>query len=250
MAQALIDTAFYQTNLSLAQVARTISTHGDLILSRWSKKSKDKRLLLLLDTANNLPSWLQTEDLIEDRMKLISLLHARTIFSSEDWTTFDAIESGASFDQKKEPSPFSSKYVHICGAYFGRLADFELDAARNRTTLCFPHAHYIFRTQNEIANALLTVVDAIVADAAPRGNTKWSALTNSGLHGVGGRLDSYQDAGFVSPVNGLDRDTLLQASLDRRNQIVDKIEPMQTDPQYMRDYILALKADIRWDANV
>jgi hypothetical protein len=250
MAQTLIDNALEQTSLSLSQVAKRITTHGDLILSRWSKKSKDK-LRSWLGAANSLPSWLQTSVLIEERMKLISLLYVRTTFSSEHWTAFDAIESGASFNKEKEqPSPFSSAYVMVCGVYFGRVVGFELDAARNRTMLALPHALYIFRKQNELATALLTVVDAIVAEAAPSGNTKWLALTNAGLSGVGGRLDSYQDAGFLPPVNGLDTNALLQAVLDKRDQMVDEVELLQTDPEYTRDHVLALKADIRWDANV
>jgi hypothetical protein len=250
MAQTLIDNALEQTSLTLSQVAKRITTHGDLILSRWSKKSKDK-LRSWLGAANSLPSWLQTSVLIEERMKLISLLHVRTTFSSEHWTAFDAIESGASFNkEKQQPSPFSSAYVLICGAYFGRVVGFELDAARNRTMLALPHALYIFKKQNELATALLAVVDAIVADASPSGNTKWLALVNTGLSGVGGRLDSYQDSAFSPPVNGLDTNALLQAALDKRDQMADEVELLQTDPEYTRDHVLALKADIRWDANV
>jgi hypothetical protein len=247
MAQTLINNALAQTTLSLVQVDKTLCSHGDLILTHWTKRSKDKRRSLL-SSANDLPSWLRIEDLIEDRTKLISLLHVRTApsFSAQDWITFDVIQSGASFDPKKEASPYSSKYVEICGAYFGRLVDFELDAAQNRTILHFPLALYILRTQTKLAEALLTVVNAIVAEAAPSGNTKWLALVN----GVGVQLDSYQDAGFTPPVNGLDTDTLLQTCLDRRNQMTDEVELLQTDPEYTRDYILALKADIRWDANV
>jgi hypothetical protein len=165
MAQTLINKALEQTNPPLGQVANRISTHGDLILSRWSKKSEDKRRSLL-SSANNLPSWLQVGVLIEDPMKLISLLHLRTTFPSEHWTTFDAIQSEASVDQDNEPSPFGSSYLQICGAYFGTVVRFELDAVQSRTMLALPHALYIFRKQNELANALLTIVDAIVADAA------------------------------------------------------------------------------------
>ena len=185
-------------------------------------------------------------------MKLISLLYVRTTssFSAEDWFTFDIIESGASFDRKKEPGPFGSKYVGVCGTFFGRVVDFELDAVLNKTIIDFPLALYIFRTQNEIAEALLAIVDAIVADAEPSGNKKWSALISGGLYGVGVQLDSYQDAGFMPPVKGLDTDALLQTCLDKRDQMADEVELLQTDPEYTRDYILALKADIRWDANV
>jgi hypothetical protein len=169
MAQTSINNALEQTNLSLGQVANTIITHGDLILSRWSKKSKNKNRDVL-GAANNLPSWLQIEDLIEDRMKLISLLHVRTTFSSEHWTTFDAIESGASFGQENGPCSHSSDYVLICGANFGRVVGFELGAAQNRTMLPLPRALYIFRKQNELAEALLTIVNTIVARAAQSGN--------------------------------------------------------------------------------
>jgi hypothetical protein len=132
MAQTLINNALAQTTLSLVQVDKTLCSHGDLILTHWTKRSKDKRRSLL-SSVNDLPSWLRIEDLIEDRTKLISLLHVRTApsFSAQDWITFDVIQSGASFDPKKEASPYGSKYVEICGAYFGRLVDFELDAAQN-----------------------------------------------------------------------------------------------------------------------
>jgi hypothetical protein len=249
MAQTLIDNALEHTNLSLGQVANTINTHGDLILSRWSKKSKNKNRDVL-GAANNLPSWLQIEDLIEDRMKLISLLHVRTTFSSEHWTTFDAVESEASFGQENESSSHSSDYVLICGANFGRVVGFELGAAQNRTMFAFPHALYIFRKQNELADALLTIVNNIMAGAAQSGNEKWLALVSTGLYGTGGRLDSYQDAAFVPPVNGLNTEALLQASLDKRDQMADEVELLQTDPEYTSDHVLALKADIRWDANV
>ena len=61
-------------------------------------------------------------------------------------------------------------YVGVCGTIFGRVVDFELDAALNKTILDFPLALYIFRTQNEIAEALLAIVDVILADAEPSGN--------------------------------------------------------------------------------
>ena len=50
--------------------------------------------------------------------------------------------------------------------YFGTVVRFELDAVQSRTMLALPHVLYIFRKQNELANTLLTIVDAIVADAS------------------------------------------------------------------------------------
>lgn len=75
-------------------------------------------------------------------------------------------------------------------------------------------------------------------------------MVSSDLHGGATRLDSYQDAGFASPVNGLDTDALLKTSHNGRNQMVDEFELLQTDPEYTRDFVLALKADLRWDDSV
>jgi len=209
-----MDVPINQTDVTIANIAMVLSTHGDLIVSRWFKKSRDKRSCLLSTAAPFLTTkngeqgisvpWLQTKDLVEDRTKLIALLHVRTTYSSKEWATFDTIETGSS----------------------------------------------MFRTQNEIANALIAIINAIVADAAPSGNTKWLALTNNGLYGGGVTLDSYQDAGFAPPINGLDTDALLQTAYQERSRMADEIELLQTDPEYTRDIVLALKADIRWDANV
>lgn len=54
----------------------------------------------------------------------------------------------------------------------------------------------------------------------------------------------------MAPPVGLDTASLLQLSRDRLDQVVDEIELMQTDPEYMRDYVLRLKASIRWDESV
>jgi hypothetical protein len=49
----------------------------------------------------------------------------------------------------EEPAPFSSKHVRVCGTYsFGRVLNFELDAAsNNRNIIAFPRALYVFRTK-------------------------------------------------------------------------------------------------------
>ena len=58
--------------------------------------------------------------IIANDLKMAGSLHNFLFRALEHWTTFDAIESGASFDQGEEEGPFSSDYVLICGAHFGR----------------------------------------------------------------------------------------------------------------------------------
>ena len=52
------------------------------------------------------------------------------------------------------------------------------------------------------------------------------------------------------PANWLNTDALLQKSRDKLGQVADQVKLLQTDSEYLRDYVLALKADRRWDDNV
>jgi hypothetical protein len=51
-AQGDICAALWQTNKDLGYVKCVLKTHGDLILSRWTKKSKDERGTLLSSEAS------------------------------------------------------------------------------------------------------------------------------------------------------------------------------------------------------
>jgi hypothetical protein len=128
-AQRQLKLLMSETDSNLAYVKQKLQTYGDLILSRWSKKSQDKRGITLSTAApfcfgawppKQAPSvvpdqdadgfikwhpsranethwayawWLLARPFAEDCMKLISLLHLRTEYPSSTWAMFDTIES-------------------------------------------------------------------------------------------------------------------------------------------------------------
>lgn len=96
-----------------------IAVHGNTIISRWKKKSRDKRSEMLLKAFPNifleqwnmavitykygdvswrgtryfreaqLVPWLNLPSLRDDPYKLLALIHYRTKFGPEEWVSFD-----------------------------------------------------------------------------------------------------------------------------------------------------------------
>jgi hypothetical protein len=148
---------------------------------------------------------------------------------------------------------FNPHCVRISGKDFGRLEAFDPDLAHARVILGLPHASIAFLGQGALAKALRNIVNAIVMEAPATGNSRWSEMLagSQGPHGSSGegRWSSYVHPGFAPPL-ALDVDALLHASRGKFSQIVDDIEILQTDVEYMYNYVLAVKANINWDKNV
>lgn len=301
-AQRMVTSRMSRAKSDLAYVKEKLNTHGALVLSRWSKRSRDKRGRLLSTAAKEvfgvwpkivlphppghleackkqfgvglwrmvdrfLPksnaygewkmgSWLNITELIEDRMKPFALLYARKTYSLQDWFIFDTSQNAGMWSISNEPlglGPCNSRCVQIHGEDFGRLVPFDSDLAHARAIIGFPRAYITIVGQLALAQALRKVVDAIVMDGIATGNSTWIELmTNAhGLqHSSGERHWSpYVHPGYTPPIC-LDAEALLQASRGRFNQIVDEVELMQTDPEYMYNYVSTLKAGINWDQTV
>lgn len=119
-AQGFIHSSMASTLEDLEYVRVKLKTHGDVILSSWSQKSVEKPKALLLEVDwvfSDIPSnvrktdkrtsftpypsghsncawghWFDTGIFARDRMRLMSLLHARTEYSLDQWAMFDTYE--------------------------------------------------------------------------------------------------------------------------------------------------------------
>jgi len=98
---------------SLDHVRDVLHSHGDVVLSRWSKFSQEKRAKLLQAAApvwcsppppelssrldvwgtkrvvNPVVPWFDAVSFAQDRMKLLSLLHVRCEYDPSQWAAFD-----------------------------------------------------------------------------------------------------------------------------------------------------------------
>jgi hypothetical protein len=263
-----------------------LSTHGDLIAQRWMKKSKDKRGRLLdsaaLDCFGSWPplkqreqapwcpefpedpismnlmlgtgllgSWINIDEFVEDKTKLLSLLHVRTAFPPGDWASFDSREMKRYFVAPLVPLMFSAKCVRISGEKYGSMVEFDVELIHSGEVVGYPRAMAVLCIQQRMATGLQKIVDKLVAGAPPSGNVKWTNLVSDGLRSQadGSRWGVYDNQGFAPP-SKFDPEALLDMAQDQLNRIVDEMEILQSDPEYLRDYALTLKANISWDVNV
>jgi hypothetical protein len=278
-AQTKIQSDILEARENLSYIQSKLHTHGDLILSRWSKKSKEKRGALLSTAAgfcfgawppvtftDPLPStpltawcdkecrefvwpyacWIRAKDFAEDRMRLLTLLHLRTEHSLQSWVMHDTIESRAVFN-KGLYVPYNPSCVEMFGEEYGRLVPFDNMLIHTCAIMSFPRTLVTISAQYQLSLALRRVVDDIVACASPSGNLKWSEFVlNNNKKGVETRWSFYEHPALVQP-HGFDTKNLLDRAKGKFNELVDDMELLQTDPEYMLDFIFALKSSMRYE---
>lgn len=174
---------------SLAEATRSLlqqrlALHGDLFMSRWKKRSKDKRVDLLLRADANLPEhsgtimyftqscgggydWRRSRnakfrravllpylnvDALRDNPSLVfALLHNRVEHSLEDWAPFDSHQFRNAWDVGLLALDFSPMCVIMHGKQYGTVG-------------CLGTASS--RTAPEIGHSILLPI--------PRPSTEWA----------------------------------------------------------------------------
>lgn len=277
-AQNEINRTIKETSENLFYVKSKLDTHGDLIVSWWSKRSIDKRGALLSTAAascfgqwppvsetNPVPNslfsgwhptasrekvfpyalWLRGKDFAEDRMKLLQLLFLRTEHTLQDWAMHDTIESRTVFRQAIA-LPYTSHCVQMHGDDYGQLVKLNDMLVHTCAIMSFPRALSTIRAQHAISIALGRVVQVILADASPSGNSNWKKLVlNLNKRGEGVRWSFYEHPALVPPC-AFDPQTLLEKAINKFNELADDIELLSTDPEYMLECVLTLEASMRF----
>jgi hypothetical protein len=179
-------------------------------------------------------------------MKLVSLLHLRTEYPPEKWAMYYTLGSLCVFEGGMF-LPYNSSCVQMFGDDHGRTVDFDPVYHHKWAIMSFPQALTTLRAQLAISDVLCRVVDTIVADASPSGNSKWLNLVPNQLLTSSGetRWSLYEHPAFVEPY-GFDTKPLLDKVTIRFNELVDNMELVQTDPEYMLNYALTFKASMRF----
>lgn len=276
-AQAEINSLLMEIHEDIADLKIKLQKFGDLIASRWSKKSIDKRGQLLCasagfcfgewppvlstetlskthlsawfpeesrKTSSPYASWIQAKEFAEDRSKLLTLLHLRTEHSPQSWAMYDTIGSDQLFEKALE-LPYNPHCVKMFGENYGKLVSYNSELTHTSAIMSFPRALATIRGQHAISRALCQVLHEIVADAAPSGNSKWKDIVLK-LNKIGGetRWTSYDHPALVAP-SGFDTKVLLDKATNKFNELCDDMQLMHTDPEYMLSVALTRKASIR-----
>ena len=276
-AQAEINSLLMEIHEDIADLKIKLQKFGDLIASRWSKKSIDKRGQLLCasagfcfgewppvlstetsfkthfspwfpeesrKTSSLYASWIQAKEFAEDRSKLLTLLHLRTEHSPQSWAMYDTIGSGQLFEKASE-LPYNPHCVKMFGEDYGKLVSYNSELIHTSAIMSFPQALATIRGQHAISRALRQVLDNIVTDSAPSGDSKWKDIVLK-LNQTGGetRWTSYDHPALVAP-SGFDTNVLLSKATNKFNELCDDMQLMHTDPEYMLNVALVRKASIR-----
>ncbi|KAK5701128.1 hypothetical protein LTR17_022850 [Elasticomyces elasticus] len=277
MAAAKIKKSLHDIDVHRTTLHEVLETHGDLILARWSKKSRDKRTVLLestkifggtaeLDRRPNDSTWMQSSGrifagatwldiqlLAEDRMKLLSLLHLRTAYPASAWALTDTKESMPYFGRSGPDCDtfFNAQCVSMVGESYGEMVDWNDAMTHSWAYAGFPRAFMTIEIQLKIMNFLVEVTANIVADAVGTGWERWSRLVVDGFKASGSESlwSSYASPAFAPPAfcGGFDARTVLRKAQARLDVCLDDIWLMQTDPVFMLYTLQHMKATLEHD---
>ncbi|KAK4889797.1 hypothetical protein LTR27_011414 [Elasticomyces elasticus] len=277
MAAVRIKQTLSEINTRRTTLHQVLETHGDLILARWSKKSRDKRTAILestkvfggtaqLDRGSNDGTWMRSSGrafagatwldiqlLAEDRMKLLTLLHLRTAYPASAWALTDTKESMPYFGRSGPDCDtfFNAQCVSMVGESYGEMVDWNDAMTHSWAYAGFPRAFMTIEIQLKIMNFLVEVTANIVADAVGTGWERWSRLVVDGFKASGSESlwNSYASPAFAPPAfcGGFDARAVLRKAQARLDVCLDDIWLMQTDPVFMLYTLQHMKATLEHD---
>lgn len=267
----------YCTNQSREYLVQRLATHGDIIIKRWKKNSSEKRQKLLVEAVPDicqerwvipqytftpefenrgvgrrsmetrrqlLVPWFNVEVLKSNPAVLFALLHNRTAYLPQDWTTFDARQLILGWASGIFDVEFSSKCVVMYGAKYGEVVDWEADPAHRSDIIGFPKARLILEAQAYLMMSLRKIVYGILSGVdmrqlSPR--EKWKSVISLGFRhsNVIELWSPHTNQAFSSPPS-FSINSLISVAQTRIDATADHLWLLQTEPAYMKRFIATM----------
>ncbi|KAF5970353.1 ycfA domain-containing protein, partial [Fusarium coicis] len=249
-----------------------IRVFGDVLLSRWQKKSQAKRATLLKEAAPDLEEqqwllprynymherlyilarkqsrrrqlllpWLNVHVLKSNPAVLFALLHYRTAYPPQSWATFDSNQLKLSWAAGHFDVDFSAKCVVMHGDQYGSLVDWDAKAAHRGDTLGYPRAILVLEAQAYLFEVLCNIVDKILEGVPlqPPRAEKWHDLVSREEFKETNAVETwspYTNQAFSRPPM-FNCDYLLTLAKSRLEEIGDHLWYLQCDSDYMRRHV-------------
>ncbi|KAG9556117.1 hypothetical protein KCU71_g6171, partial [Aureobasidium melanogenum] len=246
---------------------------GNTILTRWKKKSRDKREALLLSadpTIEKEPwfrlrtegeaikwqevrplrrSWLlpylSTATLKVNPSVLLGLLHNRVLHSPEEWAPFDSEMVRQGWADGYFDLEYCGYYcVVMHGINYGKLVPWDKEAAERCDIVGYPRARLIIEAQALMFSRLRAIVNLIL-EGVNRDNSgacdKWLETVRTGFKQSNSIefWSDYINQPFSSPPK-LDVDYYCSIAKARMQAAKDHLWLLQTDPSYFRRFVKVL----------
>ena len=262
-----------QIHTDRAYLAGLCETHGNTILSRWKKKSQNKReaLLLLADPSIEKEPWFRLriegdittwQELRKHRkswllphmniatMKanpsvLLGLLHHRVHHSPEEWAPFDSHQLMKGWILGYFDLEYCGKYcVVMHGTNYGKLVHWNKEPAERWDIVGYPRALLIIEAQALMFSRLRAIVDLILEGVdrdIASASDKWQEMVRAGFKQSNNieLWSDYVNQPFSAPPK-FDVDHYCSIAKARMQVAQDHLWLLQTDPAYFRRFVKVL----------
>ena len=245
-----------------------VACHGNTIISRWKKRSREKRAAALLkafpkifpqqwsgplinyDYANVtwrkarefrealLLPYLNLEVLRDDALKFLGLLYNRTKFDPEDWVSFDVHQTRTSWATGGFRTDFAECCIVFYGLNYGEVVPWNSDQVHRWDIIGFPRGRLVLEAQHFIMQFLRKIVEDLLDGVDRVGlSDKWIELANAGFRRSFGAetWSAFSNQAYSAPVFDVDR--LVSISQARLAESEDHLWLLQTDPAYFQMFI-------------
>ncbi|KAH0018305.1 hypothetical protein KCU78_g7214, partial [Aureobasidium melanogenum] len=275
-AKTSLDNFVDQITSDRAYLADVCLKYGNTIVSRWRKKSREKRetLLLQADPTIEKEAWfrLRTEEdeiswqdvrqyrrrsfllpyfstamMKTNPLVLLGLLHHRVHHSPEEWAPFDSDIIRRGWTSGALGLEYCGHYcVVMNGVDYGKLVPWSKAAAERWDIVGYPRARLIIESQALLFSRLRSIVDLILEgvnrDTASV-SEKWQEMVQAGFNQINNieLWSDYINQPFSSPPQ-FDVDYYCSVAKARMQAAQDNLWLLQTDPSYVRRFIKILAA--------
>ncbi|KAI4753712.1 hypothetical protein E4T51_13167 [Aureobasidium sp. EXF-12344] len=183
--------------------------------------------------------YLDAETLSEDPTLFFSLLHHRTSNDPEKWLMFDNSNIVLAEHFSIIPNVFNPHCVVAQGPDYGKLVKWNAMQAHRWEIIGFTKAHHLFTAHRKMLNLLSNCVKGLLAEVkAPTAldiHPRWYSMIAAGFSRF--KTDLPWSTEFVKPFSEpprFDAREVAELIASRHGVILDELELLQTDPQYVQ----------------
>ncbi|KAI5264847.1 hypothetical protein E4T47_08656 [Aureobasidium subglaciale] len=183
--------------------------------------------------------YLDAETLSEDPTLFFSSLHHRTSNEPERWMMFDNSNLVLAEHFSIIPNVFNPHCVVAPGSDYGKLVKWNAEQAHRWEIIGFSKAHHLFTAQKKILSLLSNCVRGLLAEVqAPTTlniHPKWNGMVEANFSRF--KTDFPWSTDFVKPFSEpprFDAREVAELIVSRHRVVLDELELLQTDPQYVQ----------------
>ncbi|KAI6963247.1 hypothetical protein KC329_g16039 [Hortaea werneckii] len=184
--------------------------------------------------------YLNLETLMDDRNKVLSLLHYRSANKLEDWVMFDSAQAKRAVEGGNLSREYNENCVIMFGERYGDLVKWHRAQCHRWNLIGYPRAIIVLETQALLLGFLRRLVDGIVppSSTAMAGNAEWTLLASRGFRAANQTecWSPLANQAFSAPpaLEPADVSKKVRAQLQAAQ---DHLRFLQTDPAYFHRYI-------------